>query len=113
MFVRGRNYLPCIVASKLHDQHHSVVPILSRNWKGVLSEEIYSWKGSFVRSAIHGLDRDDFVEQMNGMLSAVFQRAATLAVYTQEKGLAATISLESGENRKNVDLQAREAGAAE
>ena len=48
-----------------------------------------------------------------GMLSAVFQRAATLAVYTQEKGLAATISLESGENRKNVDLQAREAGTAE
>ena len=50
---------------------------------------------------------------MNGMLSAVFQRAATLAVYTQEKGLAATFPLENGENRRNVDLQAREAGTAE
>ena len=76
--MRGRNYLPCIVASELHDQHHSVVPILSRNWKGVLSEEIYSWKGPFVRSAIHGLDRDDFVEQMNGMLSASSQTSDSL-----------------------------------
>ena len=76
--MRGRNYLPCIVASELHDQHHSVVPILSRNWKGVLSEEIYSWKGPFVRSAIHGLDRDDFVEQMNGMLSVSSQTSDSL-----------------------------------
>ena len=68
--MRVRNYLPCIVASERHDQHHSVVPILSRNWKGVLTEEIYSWKGPFVRSAIHGLDKDDFLEQMNGMLAA-------------------------------------------
>ena len=57
------------MAAESHNQHKSVVPVSFRNWKGVHTHQLYLWKGDFKQSAVHGLDKESFVEEMKMLLS--------------------------------------------
>ena len=57
------------MAAESHNQHKSVVPVSFRNWKGVHTHQLYLWKGDFKQRAVHGLDKESFVEEMKMLLS--------------------------------------------